>query len=169
MTDWAAIGRKVADAAPLLGTALGGPAGAALGALVASTLGTAGSPAEVMKKLQTDPAAFIRVQELEQQERESLRGYVLEMAKAEMQDQQQAREVHKDHWMPALLTLILAAMVSGMTWGLFVFAIPTDAKDVIFFIVGQVFTAFLTAVAFWLGSSKSSNEKNKMLLDQTVR
>lgn len=74
MTDWAAIGRKVADAAPLLGTALGGPAGAALGALVASTLGTAGSPAEVMKKLQTDPAAFIRVQELEQQERESLRG-----------------------------------------------------------------------------------------------
>ena len=53
VTDWAAIGRKVADAAPLLGTALGGPAGAALGALVASTLGTASNPAEVMKKLQT--------------------------------------------------------------------------------------------------------------------
>lgn len=169
MTDWAAIGRKVADAAPLLGTALGGPLGSTLGALVASTLGTASNPAEVMKKLQTDPAAFIRVQELEQQERESLRGYVLEMAKAEMADQQQAREVHKDHWMPALLTLILAAMVSGMTWGLFVFEIPPDAKDVIFFIVGQVFTAFLTAVAFWLGSSKSSNEKNRMLLDQVVR
>ena len=57
--------------------------------------------------------------------------------------------------MPSMLTLILAAMVSGMTWGMFVFEIPPDAKDVIFFIVGQVFTAFLTAVAFWLGSSKS--------------
>ena len=38
--DWKALGRKVANFAPVLGTALGGPAGGAIGAIVAQTLGT---------------------------------------------------------------------------------------------------------------------------------
>ena len=164
--EWSEIGRKVADAAPLLGVALGGPAGAAIGALVASTLGTAGNPAEVLKKLQADPAAMIRMQELEQQERESLRGHVLGIAQAELADQQQARLVHKDHWMPSALTILLAMMVAAITGGMMFFTVPVESKEVLFLVVGQLLGAFATAVAFWLGSSRSSADKNKLLSRQ---
>ena len=37
--DWSDVGGEVAKYAPLLGTALGGPAGGAIGALVAKAFG----------------------------------------------------------------------------------------------------------------------------------
>ena len=161
--DWKKVGRQIADAAPMLGTALGGPAGAAIGAIVASTLGTANDPAEVMAKLQADPQSLMRLKELEQQERDSIRAHTLAMAQAELADQQQARAVHKDHWMPSALTIGLAAMVSLVTAGLFFVAVPDSSKEVLFLIVGQLLGAFGTGVAFWLGSSRSSADKNKLL------
>lgn len=161
--DWKKVGRQIADAAPMLGTALGGPAGAAIGAIVASTLGTANDPGEVMAKLQTDPSALIRLKELEHQERDSIRAHTLALAQAELADQQQARAVHKDHWMPSALTIGLAAMVTLVTAALIFFPIPDSSKEVLFLIVGQLLGAFGTGVAFWLGSSRSSSEKNKIL------
>jgi hypothetical protein len=161
--DWKAVGRRVADAAPMLGTALGGPAGAAIGAIVASTLGTANNPEEVMARLQADPEALMRLKELEQLEQDSIRQHTLAMAQAELADQQQARAVHKEHWMPSVLTLGLAAMVSLIVLGLMFVAVPDNSKEVLFYLAGQVVTAFLTAVAFWLGSSRSSSDKNRVI------
>ena len=160
--DWKEIGQKVADVAPLLGTALGGPAGAALGALVASTLGTGGSPAAVMKKLQEDPQALIRVQELEQQERESFRDHVAKMTQLELADVQNSRETHKDHWMPSALTVALAIMVGLMAYGLMTMIIPDGSKEVLFLIVGQVLGAFMGTVTYWVGTSRSSYNKDKL-------
>ena len=45
--DWKDIAGTVGKAAPLLGTLLGGPAGGAVGAIIASALGTGGSADEV--------------------------------------------------------------------------------------------------------------------------
>lgn len=161
--DWKKVGQKVADVAPMLGTALGGPAGAALGAIVASTLGTANNPDEVLAKLQADPDALLRIKELEQQERDSIRSHTLAMAQAELADQQQARQVHKDHWMPAALTIALAVMISLISTGLFFVIVPESSKEVLFLIVGQLLGAFSTGVAFWLGSSRSSMDKNRLI------
>lgn len=161
--DWKQIGRQVADAAPMLGAALGGPGGAAIGALVASALGTGNNPAEVAAALQADPQALVRLKELEQQERDNLRSYTLELAKAEMLDQQQARAMHKDHWMPSALTLVLAVVIGLICAGLFFVVVPDTSKEVLYLIVGQLLGAFSTAVAFWLGSSRSSAEKNTLI------
>jgi len=171
--DWLSVGRKIADVAPMLGTALGGPAGTILGALVASTLGTGGSPEAVMNAIVADPDAALKLKELEQREDESLRGHLLAMAqnatdlaKAEMADTQNARAEHKDHWMPATLTVILALMVGVMAWGVMTHVVPPESKEVTFFIVGQIMTAFLTACAFWLGSSRSSQVANKVIREK---
>ena len=161
--DWKKVGRHIADAAPMLGTALGGPAGAAIGAIVASTLGTANDPAEVLAKLEADPQSLMRLKELEQQEREQIRTHTLEMARSEMLDQQQARATHKDHWMPSALTILLATMVTLTGVALVFVAVPEGSKEVLFLLVGQLLGAFMTAVSFWLGSSRSSAEKSKII------
>lgn len=65
MMDWAKIGSYVADAAPILGTALGGPAGAAVGGIIASALGAKATPDAVSAALQADPEAMVKMKQVE--------------------------------------------------------------------------------------------------------
>ena len=168
--DWSDVGKQVADVAPLLGTALGGPAGAALGALVAATLGTGGSPSAVSAAVHNDPNVVTKLRELEVKDNDSLRAHVAAMAqnaadvaKAEIADVQNARLSHKDHWMPAVLTIALVLMVGAVTTGMVFVSVPETNKDVLYLIVGQLLGTFVAAVTFWIGSSRSSADKNKLL------
>lgn len=163
MSDWAAVAKRLADVAPMLGTVVGGPAGGAIGAVIASTLGTNNDPKAVLAKLSTDPEAMVKIQQLENEERDSLRKHALGMATVELADVQQARSTHKDHWMPALLTILLTFMIASVTYGLMTLVVPPDSKEVLFFLVGQLTGAFMTAITFWLGSSRSSAVKTKMM------
>ena len=81
--DWKDIGNRVAKAAPLLGTLLGGPAGGAVGALVASALGTGGTADEVAVALQ-DPGAALKLREIEAKRQVDLQSLMVEHAKAEL-------------------------------------------------------------------------------------
>ena len=70
------------------------------------------------------------------------------------------------HWMPSALTLVLALMVCGMFLALFLIP-PSEAYgQVLIMIAGTVSGAFSTAVAFWLGSSQGSWEKQKTLTNK---
>lgn len=66
--SWKDVGGAVARFAPVVGTILGGPAGAvvgAAGALVASALGVPPTPDEVQKAMTVDPQAAVKIKELE--------------------------------------------------------------------------------------------------------
>lgn len=63
--NWSDVAPKVAAAAPILGTLLGGPAGAAVGGLIASALGTAADPEDVSKVLTTNPDAAVKLRQIE--------------------------------------------------------------------------------------------------------
>ena len=70
------------------------------------------------------------------------------------------------HWMPSALTFVLALMVCGMFLALFLIQ-PSEAYgQVLIMIAGTVSGAFSTAVAFWLGSSQGSWEKQKTLTNK---
>lgn len=70
------------------------------------------------------------------------------------------------HWMPSALTFVLALMVCGMFLALFLIP-PSEAYgQVLIMIAGTVSGAFSTAVAFWLGSSQGSWEKQKTLTNK---
>ena len=56
---WKDIGKKVAEAAPLLGNVLAGPVGGAAGSLIATIFGTEPDPDAVMKKIEQDPQAYL--------------------------------------------------------------------------------------------------------------
>ena len=62
---WSKVTSFLGGNARVIGALLGGPAGAAVGALVSSALGTDNTPDAVYAKLQADPSALAAVRELE--------------------------------------------------------------------------------------------------------
>ncbi len=63
--DWKDLATTVGRAAPMLGTLLGGPAGAAVGGLIASALGSGSTPDEVSQALVANPDAAVKLKQIE--------------------------------------------------------------------------------------------------------
>ena len=59
--SWDGVKNLISSAAPMLGTALGGPAGAAVGGLIAKALGVEESPEAIEAELRRDPAALLKL------------------------------------------------------------------------------------------------------------
>ena len=161
--DWKTLGRSVAAAAPALGVALGGPAGGAIGSLVASAFGAEATPDAVSRAVLADPEATVKLREIELKHAEVLASLAVQRAEMEIADAQQARVVHQGHWMPWVLTILLALMVASMGAGLFVLDTPAENREVVYLLAGQLLGAFATAIAYWLGSSRGSAEKQRAL------
>ena len=161
--DWKQVGNTaISVGAPLLGGALFGPAGAAVGSIIAAQFGVSpeSTPEQVMAAIKGDPDAALKLREIEITHIERLQELENERLRIETADVQSARNVHKDSWVPWALTFTLVAMVSGIVAALLWVAIPEDNKEVVYLVVGQLIGAFSTAIAYWLGSSKSSASKD---------
>lgn len=162
---WDKVKQVISGAAPILGGLVGGPAGAAAGALISSALGVDNDPEQVLQKLQADPEALLKLKTLESEERKHLQEMQLETLRAELADVQSAREAHKSHWMPSAITLALTLMVCAMGALLVAFPVPAENKDMSVYLFGQITGTFTTAVAYWIGTSRSSHEKNRLFGD----
>ena len=172
MSNWKDIAGTVGRVAGTVAPLLGGPIGmaASIGAQIASAIGTDNRPDAVQRELIQNPEAALKLQQWAHEEREQIRqGNIrlqeleLAQAQAELADIQNAREKHREHWMPERLTLLLALMVIALTVALMAWNVPDGSKEVVFYLVGQIVTAFLAAVTYWLGSSRGSAEKQKKL------
>ena len=127
---WNDVKLKVVDL-PIIYTLLDTPSGCGL---VASTLGVDNNEESVLEKLIKEPESKELLRKLEND---------LLVIKAPSK--------HAGHWMPSVLTIILALMVSGMFLALFLIP-PSEAyAQVLIMIAGTILGAFSTAVAFWLG------------------
>lgn len=76
--DWSKIGDLVGAAAPIIGSALGGPVGGAAGALVASVLGVSAEPEAVKRAIEADPEAMVKLRAAEMDHARELRRMVIE-------------------------------------------------------------------------------------------
>lgn len=161
--DWKKVGKAIADSAPVLGGLLGGPAGGAAGALIASALGTQPNPDAVMDKIQADPAVLLQIKQLESDERQHIRDMQLSVLQSELSDIQNARLNNHSHWMPSALTIFLTLMVCAMVYAITMTEIPAANKDMAVYIFGVVTGAWTTAVSYWLGTSRSSANKDQAL------
>lgn len=66
--DWKDVGGAVLKAAPMLGSLIGGPAGAAVGVaakIAAEALGVDSTPDAIAQAIQTDPTAALKLREAE--------------------------------------------------------------------------------------------------------
>lgn len=106
--NWSDVAKTVGGLAPVLGTLLGGPAGAAIGAVVAGALGVKNDPDSVSQAIQSDPTAAAKIIEIESTQRIRLQELVVAAEKNRLDAESAAtvavnatmqEEAKSEHWM----------------------------------------------------------------------
>jgi len=171
--NWSSIKETVAKFAPLAGTLLGGPAAPAIGALISSALGSDNTPEAVMQSL-ANPENVVKLKELESSERKhllemqveelkSINAYNIEKLKIETADTQSARVENKQSVMPAVVTGALTLICGALLYSLLYVTIPEQNKDILIQSFGTVLGFWGASIAYWVGTTRSSAEKTKLL------
>ena len=150
--------------APTIATALGGPlAGMAVSA-VAKAIGC--SPDEVQDvissgKLTSEQVASIQLAELEL--KKQAQSMNLDFAKLLAEDKKSARDMQiaTKSWIPALLAVFVTIGFFGILLGLMTEHFKTS--DALMLMLGSLATAWTGVMAFYFGSSASSQAKTELL------
>ena len=150
--------------APTIATALGGPlAGMAVSA-VAKAIGV--SPDEVQSvissgKLTAEQVASIQLAELEL--KKQAQSMNLDFAKLMAEDKKSARDMQiaTKSWIPALLAVFVTIGFVGILLGLMTEHFKTS--DALMLMLGSLATAWTGVMAFYFGSSASSQAKTELL------
>lgn len=160
--SWRKVAETVGQAAPLLGTVLGGPAGGAIGAVVSSALGVDNRPDSVLSAL-GDPDAMAKLKQIELAHRAELEAMAVDLAKAELADKANARAAHAHSPMPMVVTGALTVIFAGALWFVLGSEIPGSNSDVAFAMVGQLSALWGASVTYWVGTTRSSAEKTRLM------
>ena len=152
--------------APVLATAVAGPAGGAAVGWIASKLGIDDATVEgVTQALTGSPELTIKLKELD-----------LEYAKLEQQDRDSARKAYSEVATSEYATKldkavvpILALGTVGIAFlliGILMFKnVPTDQQQIIIFALGFITSASSQVLSFYFGSSQGSKDKTKEIQD----
>ena len=168
--EWKDIAGAVGKAAPIRGTLLGGPAGAAVGSIVASALGTGGTPEEVSAALTMDPQALVKLREIEATKAVRFEELATEQAKAELAaataDRASAREREAktgDTFTPRTLALLVTFGFFGVLAYLLAAGKPQTGGDALLVMLGALGGAWASVISYYFGSSASSAAKTEIL------
>ena len=185
--NWSDIGNMVGRAAPIVGTLLGGPAGAAVGALVASALNVSNDPDSVNVALAANPEALARVQELQINARVQLEQLAVtaesnrlqaEAAQysAEAADRDSARKLASqqpnDMVRPILTFVMLGGSLFVVVAVLIGWATEAIKDPVASLTIGMVLGLWLgmtkEVMGFWFGMTKESQKQSAIVTDFAV-
>lgn len=148
--------------APVLATAVAGPAGGAAIGWIADKLGVDDATVDgITNALQSNPDLTIKLKELD-----------LEYAKLDAQDRDSARQAYATVATSEYATKldkavvpILALGTVGIAFlliGILMFKnVPTDQQQIIIFALGFITSASSQVLSFYFGSSQGSKEKSK--------
>ena len=185
--NWSDIGNIVGRAAPMVGTLLGGPAGAAVGALVASALNVPNDPESVNAVLAGNPDALVRVQELQTNARVQLQQLAVTAENnrlqaegaqfaAEAADRDSARQLAakqpNDIIRPAITIILLVGALSILVCiftgvGLEALQNPVAAST-ISLLIGLWFSELKQTLGFYFGMTKESQKQSAVITDFAV-
>lgn len=164
--DWKQVGNTaISVGAPLLGGALFGPAGAAVGSIIAAQFGVSpdATPDQVLTAINGDPDAALKLRQIETTHVERLQELENERLRIETADVQSARNVHQHHWMPSVLTLSLMVMFACAFNALLFMVLPDGNRDMVNFMLGQLSGWLSGAVVYWVGSTRASANKDSLI------
>lgn len=164
--DWKQVGNTaISVGAPLLGGALFGPAGAAIGSIIAGKFGVSpdATPDKVLAAIKGDPDAALKLRQIETTHVERLQELENERLRIETADVQSARVAHQHHWMPSAITMVMCAMFGMIVGALFIWAIPGENKDIVVYMAGQVSGILTSCITYWVGSTRASANKDSLI------
>lgn len=185
--NWSDIGNMVGRAAPIVGTLLGGPAGAAVGALVASALNVSNDPEAVNAALAGNPDALVKIQELQTNARVQLEQLAVQIETvriqaagaqyaAEAADRDSARQLASkqpnDLIRPGLTVVVLIGSLCIVAAILLGFATDVLKDPVAAMTAGTVIGVWLAmtkdVMGFWFGMTKESQKQSAQITDFAV-
>jgi hypothetical protein len=167
--DWKNV---VANVAPMLATALGGPlAGGAVAAITkALGLGDDATDAEIAKKLaEADPSTLLELKKAEQDfaARMAEMGFKneadLEKIAADDRADARHREIERQDWTPRILAYLVTAGFFGMLSVMVFAAIPTASKEPLYILLGSLGTAWTSIISYYFGSTAGGQKKSELL------
>lgn len=168
--NWTDLGAALAKIGlPLLGAALPIPGGAAMGAALASAIGSAsGDPADILAKLTASPEAVLQARQFELTHQETMLQlslkYEADVYASEVADRANARAMQvadKSHTLTVLAYCIVGAFIAMVASTLLGYA-KVDS------VLAGTLVGYLSAkceqvIAFYFGSSRSSQSKDVLL------
>ena len=161
--------KLVGAVAPALAKALGGPlAGTAVAAIAKKVLGKdAATEDEVTAALENaTPEQLIQLKKLDLEFEKQMAEAGISLDKLEVEDRASARALRiaspKD-WVPNVLAMALLAGLIGLSVFLLGQEVPPGNKEIIINLMGVLEGALVTVFTFFFGSSRSSDEKSKVL------
>lgn len=172
--DWKELGKKlVAIGLTTVGTALGGPAGGAVGALLGKAIfgGAEEVTPEKLMKAIGDPEVVMKLKQFEMEHDVALRQLVLESERVRLADVASARDREvrvveatggKDVNL-YLLAWVIVLGFFGLVAILIFHELPKDSNGVIFMLFGALSAGFGSVIGYFFGSSKSSADKSELL------
>lgn len=185
--NWSDIGSLVGKAAPIVGTLLGGPAGVAVGALVASALNVPNDPDAVNVALAGNPDAMIRIAELQTNARVELEKLTVQAETirlqaagaqyaAEAADRDSARKLASqqpnDMVRPILTFVMLGGSLFVVVAVLIGWATEAIKDPVASLTIGMVLGLWLgmtkEVMGFWFGMTKESQKQSAAITDFAV-
>lgn len=161
----------VRTVAPWIATAMTGPLGGLAVEAAANALGIGdkttdalkaaiggATPEQMLALKQADQEFALQMQQL---------GYkqIADLEAIAAGDRKSAREmqVAAPSTMPAVLTVGTGAGFFITLWALFFYPIPPENRDIIVYMCGQLAAAFAACLAFWVGTTRQSENKTNML------
>jgi len=178
--NWKDIGSTIGKFAPILGTAIGGPAGGVVGSLVSSALGVENEPDAVAKAMQSDPQAGLKLKQLQIDKQKMLNDHVEKMANLDFEYEKsrvaevasaRTREIEvtrsgSKNYVQGILALIGVGAFFGFSGYVVVQGLPNMTKEaslIVGTVIGSVMMIGKDIYGYYFGSSSGSKEKTKML------
>jgi hypothetical protein len=153
----------IATVAPLLGTALGGPLGAAAGGLLAKALGTPPGDDKAAEAvlLNASPETLAAIKKAEQDFQARMRELDIDEEKLSYDDtaNARAREIATRDTTPKYMAYLITLGFFGVLGYLLAYGKPQQGGDVMLVLVGSLGTAWTGIVAYYFGSSAGSAAK----------
>lgn len=160
--------QTLANVAPMLGAALGGPFGAIAGRIIGTTL--TGKPGATEEELATavlsaDPAALLKLKAAEQKFLVNMRELDVDLEKIAASDRDSARERHikTGDPMPAVIALAALAGFFGILGAMVFVDLPAGAAAPLNVMLGTLGGLVLSIGNYYFGSSRGSAEKTEIL------
>lgn len=161
--NWQDLGKSIANSAPFLGAALGGPAGSVAGAFIAEAFGgKTADPSELNNIITGDPDHDIKLKQIEVSYQEYVGNLVLQKAQITEQDRASARVREADIAKSGKTDNTTRNLAYIITLGFFacmfalffpVISFTDSEKQFLAMLIGVLIASYKDITGYYFGSS----------------
>ena len=151
----------------MVGAALGGPYGVVAGKMIQQALGV-DDPGKLESVIAAgNPDVLLKLKEADLAFRQFMKEADLREEQLVYEDRADARGMAKALGTTApqmAIVVALTLMIGWIVYELFGQSPPKGSENVLFILLGQVSTAWMAAISFFVGTTRSSAEKNAIIM-----